>query len=85
MDGKVSINIKIPGLNLIHNFLIPLDMSVASATELVIQMLCDEYPGVQNSRMKPHFLMQESSGKMLNSTCSCAQLKLADGEILVLI
>ena len=82
---KISVNIKLIGLNVEHNFLIPSEMSVADATDLVVQALCEEYPGVKNSTSGRHALMQASSGKVLNQACSLKQLGIVQGEKMILI
>ena len=82
---KISVNIKIIGLNVEHNFLIPSEMSVANATDLVVQALCEEYPGVKNSVSKGHTLMQASSGKVFNQACSLKQHGIVQGEKMILI
>ena len=82
---KISVNIKIIGLNVEHNFLIPSEMCVADATDLIVQALCEEYPGVKNSVSNGHTLMQASSGKVLNQGCSLKQLGIVQGEKMILI
>ena len=85
MVEKISINIKVISLNVEHNFLIPCEMSVADATELIVQTLREEYHGVKKNPTNGHVLLQASSGKMLNQTCSFRQLEIVQGERLILI
>ena len=82
---KISVNIKVVGLNVEHNFLIPWDMSVSDAVELVIKALCEEYPNVKNTSPAGHALMQASSGKVLERSCSFKQLGIVQGERMILI
>ena len=84
MVEKISVNIKAVGLNVEHNFLIPRDMNISDAVELIVKALCEEYPGVKNSSLG-HALMQESSGKVLNQSCSFRQLGIVQGERMILI
>ena len=46
---KLSVNIKVVGLNVEHNFLIPKDMCVSDAVDLVVKSLCDEYHVVKSN------------------------------------
>lgn len=82
---KISVNIKVIGLNVEHNFLIPQDMSVFDAVELIVKALCEEYPNVKNTSSTGHALMQVSSGKVLQHSCSFKQLGIVQGERLILI
>ena len=82
---KISVNIKIIGLNVEHNFLIPNEMCVADATGLIVQALCEEYSGVKNSMSNKRMLMQASSGKVLNQAYSLKQLGVVQGEKMILI
>lgn len=82
---KISINIKVVGLNVEHNFLIPQDMCVSDAVELIVKALCEEYPKVKNTSPTGHALMQASSGKVLNQSCSFKQLGIVQGERMILI
>lgn len=82
---KVSINIKVVSLNVEHNFLIPWDMNVGDATALILQTLLEEYPGVKQQATKGYMLMQLSTGKVLNPSCSFRQMGMIQGEKLLLI
>lgn len=82
---KISINIKVVGLNVDHNFLIPREMSVHDAVDLIVKALCEEYPEVNNNMLDGHSLMQISSGRMLNQSCSFKQLGIVQGERMILI
>ena len=85
MVDKISVNVKIIGLNVEHNFLVPNEMSVADATALIVQALCEEYAGVKNALSSKHMLMQASSGKVLNPSNSLKQLGVVPGEKMILI
>ncbi len=85
MVEKISLNVIVLSLNLEHNFLIPSDMNVEQAVGLIVQTLLDEYPGVKHSINSPHRLIQATSGKVLNPTCSFKQLGVIQGEKLLLM
>lgn len=85
MTEKVSVNIIIPGLNTSHNYLIPEDMSVSKAYELVIKILNDEYPESVFQKLSFHGMVQSSTGKLLNEADDLSHLGILDGEKLVLL
>ena len=85
MVEKLSLNVEIIPLNIEHNFLIPSDMSVENATALIVKTVLDEYPGVKSAASINNVLIQASSGKMLNSTCSFRQLGIIQGEKIILM
>lgn len=85
MVEKISLNIKVVGLHVERNFLIPRDMCVRDAVELIVKALREEYPGVTNSGMSNRALLQASSGKVLNQACSFKQLGITQGERMILI
>lgn len=85
MVDKISINIKIVGLNVERNFLIPQDMRVYDAIDLIVKSLQEEYPGVKNTASLGYSMMQASSGKFLNQACSFKQLGIVQGERMTLI
>ena len=85
MVEKVSINVKVVSLHTEHNFLIPWEMGVKDATQLIVQTLQEEYPSVKHSATDVHLLMQLSSGKILDAGCSFKQLGIIQGESLLLI
>ena len=85
MVEKVSVNVKVISLNVEHNFLIPKEMSVNDATALIVAALQEEYPGVRHNVSYGSMLMQMSSGKVLNQSCSLKQLGVIQGEKLLLI
>ena len=85
MVEKISANVKVVGLNIEHNFLIPREMSVLDAIALIVKAIHEEYPGVQGGLLKDCALMQASSGKVLNPLCSFKQLEIVQGERLILI
>ncbi len=85
MVDKISLNIVVASLNLEHNFLIPVDMSVDNAITLIVETLIDEYPGVNRSPMRGNKLIQSTTGQVLNPSCNFKQLSIIQGEKLLLI
>ena len=80
MVEKLSLNVQIVPLNLEHNFLVPLDMSIENARMLIAKTVLDEYPGVKYASTATNLLIQASSGKVLNAKCSFRQLGIIQGE-----
>ncbi len=85
MVETLSLNISVPSINVEHNFIVPVDMSVEIAINLMIQTLSEEYPGVHKSSLKGNDLIQKKSGKLLASGCSFKQLCIMQGDDLVLV
>ena len=85
MVEKLSLNVQIVPLNLEHNFLVPLDMSIENARMLISKTVLDEYPGVKYASTAINLLIQASSGKVLNAKCSFRQLGIIQGEKIILM
>lgn len=85
MVEKISLNVEIVPLNIEHNFLIPSEMSVETATSLIVKTVLDEYPGVKHTATNKNLLVQASSGKILNTNCSFRQLGIIQGEKIILM
>lgn len=85
MVETLSLNVSIPSINVEHNFIVPVDMSVEVAINLMLQTLSEEYPGVHKSSLSGNNLIQKKSGKLLASGCSFKQLCIMQGDDLVLV
>ena len=85
MVEKLSLNVQIVPLNLEHNFLVPLDMSIENARMLISKTVLDEYPGVKYASTATNLLIQASSGKVMNAKCSFRQLGIIQGEKIILM
>ncbi len=85
MSERMSINVDIPGLNSMYNFMVPGDMSISKVTELLIKIMKDEYPDAAVSLKAPHALIQESTGKVLLNNAGLNQMGIVNGEKLLLI
>lgn len=85
MAAKISIYVDVPGLNTIQNFMVPEDMTIVKVEDLVTEILKDEFPEVIDHRMQRHFLMQKSTGKILDEGASLKQYGSANGETFILL
>ena len=85
MVETLSLNVSVPSINVEHNFIVPVDMSVEVAINLMLQTLSEEYPGVHKSSLNANNLIQKKSGKFLTSGCSFKQLCIMQGDDLVLV
>ena len=85
MSEKISINLEIPGINMMHNYLVPDNMNIATMTMLIMQTLSDEYKSVECGDFGNRLLIQAKTGKVLDRDYNLKQLGVADGEIIILI
>ncbi len=85
MNEKISINVLLPGMNLSHHFLVPGDMILRDVLKLVLQLLMEEYPGVDGLNRSGASLLQASTGLILDNTSSLNKMKLIEGEPLILL
>ncbi len=80
---KISITVKIPALNSTYDFIVPSNMSIKNAQELIIRILNSEY-GISD-RCADTMLFDTSDNTALRLECSFAQLGISDGAKLLLI
>ena len=80
MVEKLSVHIRVVALNVEHNYLIPQQMSVMEAAELIQKTLLEEYPGIKPESGIKGNLIQQSTGLMLDPGCSFRQLGIHQGE-----
>ena len=80
MVEKISVHVRVIALNVEHNYLIPQQMCVAEAAELVQKTLLEEYPGVKQQSGVKGMLLQQSTGLVLDPGCSFRQLGIHQGE-----
>ena len=85
MVKNISLNVEIVSLNIQHNFLIPEEMNVDTATSLIVKTVSDEYPGVKRAPGHMNLLLHAGSGKILDTKCSFKQLGISQGERLILM
>lgn len=80
---KISITVKIPALDSTYDFIVPNNMSVENAKNLMIKILNSEY-GISD-KCTDVMLFDTSDSTALRRECSFAQLGISDGAKLLLI
>lgn len=80
---KISITVKIPALDSTYDFIVPNNMSVENAQNLMIKILNSEY-GISD-KCTDVMLFDTSDSTALRRECSFAQLGISDGAKLLLI
>lgn len=80
MVEKISFRIRVIALNVEHNYLIPQQMNVTEAAELIKKTLMEEYPGIKQTDGVKGLLIQQSTGLVLDPNCSFQQLGIHQGE-----
>lgn len=80
MVEKISVHVRVTALNVEHNYLIPQQMSVAEAAELINKTLMEEYPGIRQESGMKGMLIQQATGLMLDPGCNFRQLGIHQGE-----
>lgn len=85
MTETLAVNVLVAPLNTEHCFIVPGNMAVGIAVELMIQILSDEYLGINPVSPGKSRLVLRNSGKVLDYACSFKQLSITQGESLVLV
>lgn len=80
---KISITVKIPALDNTYDFIVPNNMSIRNAQNLMIRILSSEYGISDKSNDVMLFDMNDNTALRLE--CSFAQLGISDGAKLLLI
>jgi len=80
---KISITVKIPALGNTYDFIVPNNMSVRNAQNLMIRILNSEY-GISDVNTDV-MLFDLSDNAALRLECSFAQLGISDGAKLLMI
>ncbi len=80
---KISITVRIPALDSSYDFIVPDNMSVRNAQNLMIRILSSEYGISDKSNDVMLFDMNDNTALRLE--CSFAQLGISDGAKLLLI
>lgn len=80
---KISITVKIPALDNTYEFIVPNNMSIRNAQNLIIRILNSEYGISDKSTDVMLFDMDDNTALRLE--CSFAQLCISDGAKLLLI
>ena len=80
---KIPINVEIPALNGTYDFVVPSNMSIRDAQNLMIRILNSEY-GISDQSTDV-MLFDREDNKALRLECSFIQLGISDGAKLLLI
>lgn len=80
---KISITVKIPALGSTYDFIVPNNMSVRNAQNLMIRILSSEH-GISDSNTDA-MLYDMKDNTALRLECSFAQLGISDGAKLLMI
>ena len=80
---KISITVKIPALDGTYDFVVPNNMSIRNAQNLMIRILNSEY-GISD-KSTDAMLFDMGDNTALRLECSFAQLGISDGAKLLLI
>lgn len=80
---KISLSIRIPALDITHDFIIPSTMGMKDVRQLVVDILCSEY-GVKNLVNDVVFI-DTADGQALRMDASLAQMGIGDGAKLILL
>lgn len=80
---KISIVVEIPALSGSYDFIVPCNISIRNAQNLVIRILNSEY-GISDQSTDATLFDREDN-KVLRQECSFAQLGISDGAKLLLI
>ena len=80
---KISITVKIPALGDTYDFIVPNNMSIRNAQNLMIRILNSEY-GISDVNTDV-MLFDINDNAVLRLECSFAQLGISDGAKLLMI
>ena len=80
---KISITVEIPALNGTYDFVVPSNMSIRNAQNLMIRILNSEY-GI-SEQSTDAMLFDKEDNRALRPECSFAQLGISDGAKPLLI
>ena len=80
---KISVSVVVPAIGSTCDFMVPDDMAVRDAAELIMRILRSEY-GISGGDSEI-MLFDTADGLMLNPECSFHQQEIADGAKLVLM
>lgn len=80
---KISITVKIPALGSTYDFIVPSNMSIRNAQNLMIRILNSEY-GISDVNTNV-MLFDLNDNAALRLECSFAQLGISDGAKLLMV
>ena len=85
MVSMMNISVIFPGIGKQFDFSIPSDMCVKNAVELIVKIMSEEFPGINNSHMTKHLLAKRSTGEILNESLNLSQSGILNGEKFILV
>lgn len=80
---KISLSIRIPALDIDHDFIIPSTMSIMDVRQLIVNILVSEY-GIKK-QVNEISLIDMADGKALRLDASLDQQGVGDGAKLILL
>lgn len=80
---KISVAIRIPALDVTHDFIIPSTMIMKDVKQLVMDIICSEY-GVKKHASEIVFV-DKVDGKALRMDANLEQLGIGDGAKLIML
>lgn len=80
---KISVEVEIPALSSTYDFIIPSNMSVQNAQNLMIRILNSEY-GISD-KSTDVILFDKDDNRVLRLECSFTQLGISDGAKLLML
>lgn len=80
---KISVSIRIPALDVTHDFIIPSTMIINDVKQLVMEIVCSEY-GI-NKQADDIVIIDKADGKVLCMDSSLEQMGIGDGANLILL
>ena len=80
---KISVTVRIPALGSTYDFIVPSNMSIRNAQNLMIRILNSEY-GISNVNTDV-MLFDLNDNAALRLECSFAQLGISDGAKLLMV
>ena len=80
---KISITVRVPALDSTYDFIVPSNMAVRDAQQLMMKILNSEY-GISDST-SDLMLFDRDDATVLRMECSFSQLGIGDGAKLVLM
>lgn len=85
MVKTLSMKVRVPGLGVSHDFLVPADLVIHKVIALIISILRDEYPEAAHNNRAVPMLLQASSGLALDRSCTLEQMGILDGDTFILL
>lgn len=85
MAKALVMKVRIPGLGVSHEFLVPDEMPIRRVLHLLLRILHNEYPDAKCHDASTAGLLQASTGLALDKECTLEQLGIDDGDTFILL